>query len=84
MIPLDLEITKRTIIPPEDGWEEHTYYLCEVAYSSTNFIHEAIVFNGFNELGAYSCVLSPTVDGKPNPGELFYLKAIKILHKEED
>ena len=47
----------RTVIPPETGWKEHTYYQVEVAWSSSNPVHQAILGVGF--LGANS------PDGQP-------------------
>ena len=50
-------------IPPESGWEENTYYVCEVSTGYGNRILSAIMYSGFLnnalELGVYSGVFSP-------------------------
>ena len=34
-------------IPPEGGWEENTYYVCEVSRDYGNPVFEAIIYSGF-------------------------------------
>lgn len=34
-------------VPPKEGWKENTYYVCDVAFSSSNVIHNAIFYTGF-------------------------------------
>lgn len=86
--PLSLGIEKGTRIPLKGKWKEQTYYVVEVAYSSTNPIHRSIFYSGFlngkgGKPGGYNCVLSPTVDGKPSIGEYYYLKVVKILANKD-
>ena len=71
-------------IPPEDGWEENTYYVCEVSTGYGNPILSAIMYSGFLntalELGVYSGVFSPLMDQAFRPLKDFkYIKAIRKI-----
>ena len=71
-------------IPPEGGWEENTYYVCEVSTGYGNHIFSAIMYSGFLnttlELGGYSEVFSPFLGQKFRPLKDFkYIKAIRKI-----
>ncbi len=70
-------------ITPEDGWEENTYYVCEVSTGYGNPILSAIMYSGFLntalELGVYSGVFSPLRDQTFRP--LNYFKYMKVIRK---
>ena len=70
-------------IPPEGGWEENTYYICEVSTGYGNPIFSAIIYSGFLiralELGVYSGVFSPLMDQVFK--QLEHFKYIKAIHK---
>lgn len=80
---------ERTIIPPKDGWKEHTYYHVLVAYSSSNIIHEAVFQVGFlgansapGEPGNYSEVWCNSYDRAKHFDDVHYLKVIQMLFTE--
>ena len=70
-------------IPPEGGWEENTYYVCEVSRDYETGIFEAILYSGFlslvREPGGFSGVLSPLEYTPYTP--LKDYKYIKAIHK---
>ena len=70
-------------IPPEGGWEENTYYVCEVSTGYGNPILNAIMYSGFLnntlELGIYSGVFSPLMDQAFR--QLKDFKYIKVIRK---
>lgn len=77
--PEQLGITERTIIPPEGGWDERSYYLVDVAFSKHNVIHRGFFHTGFlngkdgtpgayNELSFY--------EDKKTISDVFYMKAV--------
>lgn len=45
--PHILGIAKGTCIPPPDGWKNQTYYVVDIAWSSSNVIHRSILSVGF-------------------------------------
>lgn len=70
------------IHPPENGWEENTFYIVDVAFSSYNIIHRAIFYTGFldgknNSPGGYNEVWSPDYRDRNSIHETYYMKAIR-------
>ena len=67
-------------IPPEDGWEENTYYVCEVSIDYGNLVFEAILYSGFlimsREYREFSGVFNALMDQKFRP--LNYFKYINL------
>lgn len=81
-IPSDM-YSERTIIPPEEGWEENELYEVEVAYSSNNVIHRAIFFTGFLHNGnpsSYNSIFQPTSETTHSIKDAYYLRPIRQLH----
>ena len=76
------------IIPPENGWIENTWYLCEVSYKEGNPVHETLFYTGFlngkdKSPGGYNCLVPINGTGDHRHTEIDqvrYLKAIKLLH----
>lgn len=71
-------------IPPEGGWEENTYYVCEVSREHGNLIFEAILYSGFlimsREYREFSGVFNPLKDKVFSPLSHFkYIKAIRKI-----
>ena len=71
-------------IPPEGGWEENTFYVCEVSRAYENSIFEAVIYSGFlnrtQEPGNLSGVLSPSGYNEYIPLKDFkYIKAIRKI-----
>ena len=71
-------------IPPEGGWEENTYYVCEVSKDYGNPIFEAIVYSGFLNTSTEPSqfakfLLSHSMDQVLRP--LNYFKYMKVIRK---
>ena len=71
-------------IPPEGGWEENTYYVCEVSTGYENPILNAIMYSGFLirslEYREFSEVFNPLMDQAFRPLKDFkYIKAIRKI-----
>ena len=71
------------IIDPADGWKEHTHYVVDVAFRSTNPVHRRILYVGFVPeeahrrplSGAYTALLArDSEDG--TLGDVYYLKPV--------
>ena len=77
--PAQLNIKNHTVIHPENGWEQDCVYLVEVAYSSTNIIHKAILQVSFSLAHPNSWIMSTGYEQSVNPSKVYYLKAIKKL-----
>lgn len=75
-IPSELNIKKGTIIEPIGGFQDSSYYVVEVAYSSHNPIHRAILYTGFN-LGSYSAIFCQ--GSVSSVEEVYYLKGLKEI-----
>lgn len=75
------------IVPPQDGWEQDTIYLVEVAFDEHNLVHQALLWVGFlttdkSEPGGYSCIFNNTYNMIIRySSNLHYLKVISKLHK---
>ena len=76
----------RTIIPPDNGWKAHTYYLVEVSCFQSNPIHKAILGVGFlgansepGQPGNYSEVWNNSYDYAHKFYKIHYLKVLKEL-----
>ena len=86
--PLDLGIKEETVIPPEGGWEEQSFYICDVAVSAYNVIHSAIFFTGFlddGKPGAYNSFASFThMPEHFTMYNVYYMKAIKKIAYKGD
>jgi len=87
-------VKNSTIIPPKEGWQEHTWYLVEVAYNRHNPVHLSLFFSGFlNERGrtpgGYNG-LQPLNYAGSSDGEatqitgVFYLKVLKKVISQEE
>lgn len=77
---------ERTIIPPEEGWEEQCYYSVDAAYSQHNPIHRAIFYTGFlngnserTEPGGYNQVWNPSYGISYRIEDFHYLHVLKKL-----
>lgn len=77
---------KPEVIPPENGWKNHTYYLVEVSYSSTNPTHLAILGVGFVGINAppgtpgnYSEFWNNSYDRPHRFSEAYYIRALQEL-----
>lgn len=72
-------------IPPEGGWTENTYYVCEVSTGYGNRIFSAIMYSGLLnntalKLGIHSGVFIPLMDKSFRPLKDFkYIKAIRKI-----
>lgn len=74
------------VIPPEGGWEDHTWYIVDVKYASNNPVHRALFFTGFvdkktNQPGAYSGVIpiEYVTDEKTELSGMKYVRFFKKL-----
>lgn len=85
LTPASKGIKKRTVIRPEGGWKERTYYICNVAFSSHNVIHKAIFYTGFlsdnGEPQGYNGFVNGSgyEDGAPSITEAYYVKPLTEL-----
>ena len=71
-------------IPPEGGWEENTYYVCEVSREYGNPIFSAIMYSGFLNTALEpslfaGLVFSPLMYQKVRP--LNYFMYMKVIRK---
>jgi hypothetical protein len=74
----------KKVIAPLRGWEEHTWYIVDVAYFKGNPIHRALFFTGSLEDGepsGYNRVVSLQTPGGDYERitSIFYLKAVRRL-----
>jgi len=70
------------IIPPENGWEEQTYYIVDVAFSKMNPIHNKIFYVGFLNNGfpaGYNQLFTNSDTGYKTIKDVYYLKALKKI-----
>jgi len=84
-IPTAKGLTKRTIIPPKDGWKQKTYYIIECAFSKTNVIHKSILYSGFlhnGEPSGYSFIISAGYENIKSFHEAFYIKVLSSFSLE--
>lgn len=81
---------KKEIILPDGGWEEKTYYLVEVSWSSANPIHKAIFYtgflNGYKGPGGYNQLYSGSYDHYEDHSisGVYYMKVIRELVSKEE
>lgn len=74
--------SKTTIIPPEGGWKERTYYVVDVAYSKQNMPpHRAIFYTGFlngkdGTPGGYEAIFQGSYEQQYSWRDAYYLKAV--------
>lgn len=62
-------------IPPEGGWEENTYYVCEVSREHGNPIFEIILYSG-----SFSKVFNSSIDKAfSSLNDFRYVKAIRKI-----
>ena len=71
-------------IPPEGGWEENTYYVCEVSREYGNPIFSAIIYSGFLnkvlEPNPFAKLFfNPLINQKFEP--LNHFKYMKVIRK---
>jgi len=75
--PNDLNIKCGEHVPPKNGWEQRTYYIVDVAFSSNNIIHRTVFYSGFLFNGipcGYNKFLNYTNDLEYK--DAWYIKAI--------
>lgn len=66
-------------VAPDGGWKENTYYVCEVAFSSNNVIHNTLFYSGFldssGEPSGYNGFIhgSGCRDGNPTLHDAYYV-----------
>ncbi len=80
----DLPPKERTLIPPDAGWEDRTYYVVEVAFSKSNPIHRSILYLGFGAErpdwvalgGGYTTLFNGSYESTQPPTLLHFLKVI--------
>lgn len=68
---------------PDDGWKEHSWYLAEVSYNSSNPIHHSLLFTGFLNKGkpaGYSCLIAENTGEKHELCEAIYIKPVCFLY----
>lgn len=89
--PLELGIRRGTVVPPSDGWEAHSWYLVEVAFTAGNPIHRSLFFTGFlngkyKTPGGYNQLVPLNTPGGENSEihHTFYIKAIRKLFSSEE
>ncbi len=80
--------SKRTIIAPQGGWLQYSYYVVDVSFRSTNPVHRAIFYTGFlrdGEPDGNNSAWNPTWDDCRTPiGALHYLKPIGQIDMNTD
>ena len=88
---LNCSLKKQFIVPPESGWEEHTWYLVDVSFRGVNPIHRVLFFSGFlndkdNGPGGYNQLYSPNYDkdASYNIKDVVYLSVAKKLASEDE
>jgi hypothetical protein len=75
----------KTIIPPEGGWKEKTYYVVEVSFHKGNPIHRSILYVGFSTQGcsplngSYTTILNATYEGPAQVHNVHYLKVLSEI-----
>lgn len=80
---------ERTILEPEGGWEENSWYQLEVSFRPGNPAHLALLYTGFlNGLrndrkkgspGGYHMLVNPTWERNRLISDLHYMRPIKCL-----
>ncbi|WP_417585399.1 hypothetical protein [Pelagibacterium sp.] len=80
---------ERTIIAPDGGWEESSWYQVEVAFRQGNPVHKALLYTGFlngirsdrkkGSPGGYHILVNPSWDRNCFISDLHYLKPIACL-----
>lgn len=85
---MDFLPEKKAIIPPEGGWEPDTYYVVEVAFTSTNVIHHSIFYTGFltkeGVPGAYNRIMNASYSNyepQYTITDAYYMKAVSKIGK---
>lgn len=78
---MNMPPAEKTIIPPENGWKEQSYYIVEASFSESNPVHRYIFFTGFlngKDLtpGGYSEFYG--TEGEPYK-TVYYLKALNYI-----
>lgn len=78
----------KEIISLNHGWKEGALYLVDVSYNRSNPVHKAFFHVGFvnddGTPGNYSEIWMNGYDHAEPFGAAFYLRALKVLHHEED
>jgi len=76
---------QQTIIPPEGGWKENTFYIVECSVHESNPIWPAIFYTGFLSRGnpaGYNEIL--TTGDYTDLSDVVYLKAIKEITSDSE
>jgi hypothetical protein len=78
---------KQIIVAPEKGWEDHTWYLVEVAYHKNNPVHRDLFYSGFidkiNKIPS-DCNFLPGYGYLRRIEDTYYLKVIrKVVSADE-
>lgn len=73
----------RGVVAPIDGWEEQTLYVVDVAFSSSNIIHESLFYSGFlDEDGnpsSYNKIFNPGYEEDETIGSVYFIKVTNKL-----
>ena len=76
-------VPKKEIVTPEGGWKEHTYYVVQVSYSSTNPVHTAILGVGFLQENGYpgsdSEIWNNSYEGVKAFRSAWYVEVVKVI-----
>lgn len=75
---------EKGIFPPENGWEDSTYYKVGCSFDSHNPIHMAILYTGFLDKGnpgSYSKVWNPIWGQVEHVKDIYFIKAIEKLNQ---
>ena len=78
----------KQIIPPVEGWEEHTLYLVEVAFNDQNPVHLAFLEIGFlngpdGGPGGYCEIWCNNYGSAGSLADAHFLRVVKKLHSRD-
>jgi hypothetical protein len=76
--------TRPNIIPPEGGWEAHTWYVVDVEVFATNPRHRALFFSGFlqgGQPGSYNGVQALNFAGGEDAIPLHRVKYLRVVRR---
>lgn len=83
-----MDLIPKKIIPPAEGWGEHTLYLVEVAFDANNPVHYSYLEIGFlngpdDGPGGYCELWCNNYDEGYKLSDAHYLRAVKKLHTRD-
>ncbi len=82
-VKLGMPPEEKTILEPQGGWQEDTYYVVLVAHNKNNPIHRSILYLGFLNgskgplSGGYTCLMSR--EGVFLTSPLHYVEVISVI-----